>query len=336
MDGFEANDLAIKWTTLTGSTQTSTTTRFSVGRSMNLSNYFWGAYKGLPSAVSDLYVGFALYYASGGWAGNYETIYSVFADNGTVAHFRVKVAVPDTIQVMRYDGTVLASSAAGAVALNSWQFMEVYGKVADSGGRVTVRMNGITIIDFTGDTKNGGTSTNIDMICFGDANLNIGTRTTMLIDDLYVCDNTGSAPHNTFLGDVRVHTTSPSAAGNSTQFTPSTGANYAAVDEIPYSATDYVSAVPSGTKDTYQMADLSVTPTTIFGVQTNLIAKKTDAGAANIRPVIRSGGVDYAGASRTLLSNDRTFSEVNAQNPNTSASWTAGGINAVEVGMEIV
>jgi hypothetical protein len=37
------------------------------------------------------------------------------------------------------------------------------------------------------------------------------------IDDLYVCDSTGST-NNTFLGDVRVDTVRPIGAGNYSEF----------------------------------------------------------------------------------------------------------------------
>ena len=46
---------------------------------------------------------------------------------------------------------------------------------------------------------------------------------TLDIDDLYICDGTGSAPHNTFLGDCRVDTLLPTADGTAQQWTPSTG-----------------------------------------------------------------------------------------------------------------
>lgn len=336
MDGFDANDFALKWTGYQN-VSTSTTTRFSTGRSVSISNYFWQLYKNIP-ATSDLYVGFALYTASGGWAGNYESYISFHTNSGTTPQFRLKLVAPTTLSIVRHDGTTLASSAAGVMRLDAWQYIEVYAKVADSGGRATVRVNGVTVIDFTGDTKHNGTLDTIDMICLGDTypGFNYGPRVTTLVDDLYICDATGPAPYNTFLGDVRVHTTSPTGAGNSTQFTPSTGANYAAVDEIPYSATDYVSAIPSGTKDTYQMGDLTVTPNTIFGVQSNIIAKKIDAGTATIRPIIRSGGTDYAGTSSALITNDVTYSHVRTDDPNTSTAWTASGVNNLEAGMEIV
>jgi hypothetical protein len=193
-----------------------------------------------------------------------------------------------------------------------------------------VRINGVEVINFTGDTRNGGTSTNIDMVTVARPASGGNSR----FDDFYICDTVGSAPHNTFLGELRINTLVPIAAGSDTGFTPSTGANYTTVDELPYSATDYVSAITPGTRDLYTMSDVAGSYT-VLGVQNNVIAKKTDAGAISIKPAIKSGGTIYYGSPTVLQTADKTITDPRAVNPATSSAWSVGSVNSLESGMEI-
>jgi hypothetical protein len=155
-------------------------------------------------------------------------------------------------------------------------------------------------------------------------------------DDFYVCDNSGSAPNNTFLGDVRVQTLLPTGAGASTQWTPSVGNNWDNVNDAPYSAATYNSANAAGLRDTYAMSDVNSATDTIFGVQANLLALKTDSGSANVKHVVRSGGTDYSGADRVLSTSLASYVAVREVDPATSVAWDNAGINAVEFGMEVV
>jgi hypothetical protein len=208
----------------------------------------------------------------------------------------------------------------------------MYATIAEAGGRCTVRVNGVTVIDFTGDTKNGGTSTQFDTIVFGDTGSNVGPRSATYYDDLYVCDSTGPAPNNTFLGETRIQTVVPSGAGSSTQMSPSSGANYTTVDELPYSAADYVQATP-GLLDTYATSDLPAGTGPIYGVQTCAIVKKTDAGLISAKTALKSGATTYYGATVPVAANDKTITDVRGVDPGTSATWTSAGVNAIEIGI---
>ena len=186
------------------------------------------------------------------------------------------------------------------------------------------------MLNYTGDTRNGGTVAGIDTVRLGGL-----YGPNALFDDVYICDGTGSAPYNTFLGEIRVHSLSPTAAGSSTQWTPDTGSNYARVNEVPYSAANYVQSGTSGQRDTYTMADLPVSPETVLAVQNNIVAKRTDAAAISIKPVIKSGATLSYGSSTSLTTYDSTLSDIRVADPNTSTAWTASGVNALEGGFEV-
>jgi hypothetical protein len=125
----------------------------------------------------------------------------------------------------------------------------------------------------------------------------------------------------------------PTAAGATTGWTPSTGANWAAVDDAaPNDDTDYTSAAAAALTDTFVTQDAPVAGATIYGVQHCLAVKKSDAGFATIAPVIRHGTTNYPGADLAPGTTYAYALSIAATNPGTSAQWTEAGFNAAEFG----
>jgi hypothetical protein len=324
MDGFDAGDSALKW--FNGANLgSSATTRFGTGRSATISNF--SAYRTFPAA-SQVFVGYAASISTVDTViRNYITLYG---DNATTAHLSIGYNASSVLLYRGAPGGTLLASVATIFAANSWYAFEVSATIADAGGTCVVKVNGNTLINFTGDTKNAGTNTTIDAVMVGS---NGGY--TAYFDDLYVCDATGSAPYNTFLGDVRIYPLVPTGAGSSTQFTPSSGANYTTVDELPYSATDYVTSGTTGHRDTYAMTDLPATAGTVYAVQNNVIAKRSDATAASLKPALKSGSTVYYGSTISLGPSDGILQDMYVADPATAVAWTSGGVNSVEAGFEV-
>jgi hypothetical protein len=153
------------------------------------------------------------------------------------------------------------------------------------------------------------------------------------IDDIYICNALGSV-NNGFLGDVRVAPMLPSGAGSSTQWTPSVGSNYDNVNDTGTDST-YNSSSTSGQRDTYAVADATISGT-VAGIIVNSRMKKSDTGAASAKVAIKSGSTVAYGATRTLSTTATNYIDVWERDPNTSASWTQSGINALEIGAEVV
>ncbi|HTK39493.1 MAG TPA: hypothetical protein VL362_01370 [Patescibacteria group bacterium] len=329
MDGFDAGDAGMKWS-FAWSGSRSTDTRFGQGSSWFISPIGAYLYKNF-TPMNKIFLGFAAKFTA---ATGQVDFCRIGSDAGATSHLWLRYSTGGALQLVRGDGTILATATGAAFAFNTWSYyFEVSATIADAGGTCVVRVNGNTVINYTGDTKNGGTATTIDQIRFHPGSAS--GLPTIMIDDLYVCDDTGVAPYNTFLGDVRVHTMVPDAAGTSTQFTPSAGANYTDVDELPYSATDYVRSSVAGTRDTYSMNDLPAGVTTVYGVQNNIIAKKTDAGSISLKPVTRSGGTNYYGSTVSLGTSDTVISDLRSTDPATSSQWAASAVNSMESGMEV-
>lgn len=259
-----------------------------------------------------------------------------FRDAGTLQS-ELRTNADGTLSVTRNGTSVTGGTSTNAMSATAWNYIEMKVTIADSiaANSCKVRVNGVDWITVTTgqDLKNTANAT-ANQILIGTI-----TNTSGLLydyDDLYVCDGNGST-NNNFLGDCRIETLYPSGAGTTTAWTASTGSNYTCVDETTSNGdTDYVETSTATNKDTYAMGDLSSTPTAIYGIQTVLAARKTDAGSRSVAAVIRSGGTDYDGTTVSLADTYTCLTEVRETNPATSAAWTASGVNAIEAGVKLI
>ena len=228
-DGFDVGDFALRWPYSSGTYTTSTTTRFGTGMSVSQVNGFSSNYIGksiTPSAR--VYIGFAMnmLLVPG-------TILKTYTDNGTTTQITVTLNNGGSFSLVKGTSTVLATSAAGLYPAGTWQYIELCAAIHGTTGYCELRINGGTVASFTGNTRNGGTSLNIDR--FDILRTSAGSEANYW-DDLYVCDSTGTT-NNNFLGDIQVQTLIPTGSGASTQFTPTGAAtNWRAVAGLPYSS----------------------------------------------------------------------------------------------------
>ncbi len=329
MDGFDAGDAATKWSSVEAVDVlvSSAATPYGIGRSLETSNIAEIIRPFTPSAQAT--VGLAYQPVSG----TSRLTISFYADSGTIQHISLERNSSTGILEVNRGGSLLATGTT-VLSAGTWYYLELQVTVADSGGTVKVRLNGAQTneIDFTGDTKNGGTSTLIDAINIKNASL------TNRVDNLYVLNSTGSI-NNTFLGVMRVHTLTPNGDGASSQFTGSDGNqvdNYQLVDELPSSTSDFVASTVSGRRDTYSLDNLPSGYHQISGLQSNIVSLKNTAGSVGLKAALRSNGALYYGTSRFPGTNAQTTSDLFETSPVTSQVWTSAEINNLEGGMEII
>jgi hypothetical protein len=318
-DGFDASDYAVKMPA--AGVFSTPAGRYGVGLAAQPQNNFKVP---LFTASSKIFCGFA-------WKPTSATaFFTIYGDAGATAHLTLAVATNGVVTLAR-GGSSIATSAAVATLVHAsalWTYLEISATIHDSTGNVVVKADGVEIINFTGDTKNAGTATTIDQVGF--------TSNTGYVDDLYVCNDSGSAPWNTFLGEIRIATSVGTGAGSSTGWTPDSGSNYARVNELPYSTANYVgtNAATPGTRDLYAVTDLPSNAGTVLGVAVNVIAKKTDAGAASAKAAIRTGSTNYAGSAFSPTTSDIAYQSRWEVSPNTSAAWAVANVNSIEAGVE--
>jgi len=230
--------------------------------------------------------GFALKVSSA--SGGYFAFFS--SDAGTVYHVYLGLVVSGVIGLYKW-GTSAPLATAVLTQSTGWIYVEFSATIDSVSGAAQVRVNGLLVIDYTGNTRNASTSALIDQFKVG--------WSDYAFDDIYICDGTGTV-NNTFLGDVRIQTLLPTGAGTSTQLTPTGGANYTNANDTPDVTTSYNSSVTVGQRDTYAMGDLLASTGTILGVQENIHGWKSDAGNGVLKPAVLDSSTVYYGATANL------------------------------------
>lgn len=257
---------------------------------------------------------------------------SFMGDSGVTHHMRVGVSASGNLVARR--GTTDVATSTQQVTPGVWYYIEAKCTVADTGGIFVVRVNGVEWLNFTGDTKNAGTATNIDAVGFSSAN----ASTNFDIDDMYVCNGLG-ATCNDFLGDHKVETLLPSGNGASSQFLGNDGNstdNYLLVDEQPANSTDWVASSTIGQRDLYQFADLVTSSGVVRGVQPVFHAQKSDAGAASVIDLARdTGGTVDSGTAKTLSTTWATVPGKLRETKPGGGAWSIADVNAAQFGAEV-
>jgi hypothetical protein len=65
------------------------------------------------------------------------------------------------------------------------------------------------------------------------------------------------------------------------------------------------------------------------------LVKKTDNGTHNITNQCKSGATDSAGTSTTPGVAYAYLADIYSTDPNTSAAWSASGVNAAKIGLKV-
>lgn len=282
----------------------------------------------LPSTCMTFFHGSAYKFLRGfiGFAPGSAIWFRSYTD---VQQFCMGVNSSGNIVVYNSAGTLVGT---GTAVLNSttWAYIEVGCVCSATVGTITVKVNGLTDISVTG--VNTGTLGVRKIVSSGDY-WNNGAYQRC---DLYVCDGTGPAPTNTFLGDCVVETIYPTGAGAETQWTPSTGANWENVDDAtPDGDTTYNASNTVGQTDTYTMAGLTSASGLIYGVQKMEYARKDNAGTRSIAPVLRISGTDHVGVSTNLGGSYDYVREIEEVSPASGVAFTIAEVNAMEVGVQV-
>lgn len=277
----------------------------------------------LPSSSSTIFMGFALRRYSNTENRNWRI---GLMESGTT-HVNIQVTNHTTLTVRRNTSTLGSPITLPYDLRASWVYVEMKAVIHDSLGYVEVRVNGETVYVFNGDTKNGGSGL-IDSIF-------TGSDGACMLDDMYVCDDTGAA-NNDFLGDVRVVAMSPDGDGHHSDFTPLSGSNYENVDDLIPNDSDYVSSDVVGHKDSYTYENTPNGLYDVLGVRLSTRARKTDPGPGLIRPFARIDGADYPCDTKIVTTEFNTYVDILDVNPSTGAQWSQSDIDSAEFGVEIV
>lgn len=269
------------------------------------------------------------------WSAGYDERLITLEDGGA-EQLTLRFNTSDAKLRVQRGGTLLGSATLiPGFAISKWFYVEFKATIHASTGIAVVRVDGNEIINLSGQNTKITANASADSI-------RLHTRdnqaTAMYLSDLYICDGTGSAPQNDFLGDVRVDAAYPDGNGNSSQLVGSDGNstdNYLLVDEHPANDdTDYVESSTVSDKDTYTYGAVPGSSGTVYGLQTCTYAKKTDAGTRKIANVARLSGTEVDSADLTLSTTYSYLRDVKETKPGGGA-WTISDINSAEFGVKV-
>lgn len=313
-------------------------TRNGTGQSFAIWQYLTGLKIPLPTPAAEVYIGFAIY--TNEFFGATQGLLYV---NGGSDNVNCSIRGTNSGFHLYNPSTVyLESSNFVQTQLYSWNYFELKIKVSDStsAGDIQIKRNGHLIYSCSAGLDvyhNTNPNTNISSVSIYGSGTNGQTSTKMYIDDIYICDSSGST-NNTFLGEPGIDVLYPNANGNSSDFMGSDGNqtdNYLLVDDAQETSdTDYVYDDTVDQIDLYGF-DSVISGVTVYAVSAEICCRKDDAGSRTGRIMCRSGGTNYEGDEFFPASDYRNYSQIWETDPDTAAAWTETGVNGAEFGVTI-
>lgn len=223
--------------------------------------------------------------------------------------------------------TLLWTGSSPVIQANAWHYIEIKARIASAGGLLEIRVDGVTVGTYVGNTMNAADSS---------ALVSTVRINNITIDDFYLCDGTGDE-FNNYLGEIQVETLVPNANGSASQLTGSDGNsvdNYLLVDEFPMSETDYAQSVVAGARDLYGFTNL-IQSGQILAVQPEIALTKGNAGPAYARIVEKVEGTERKSIDIPASNLLWKHTGPKTRDPR-GLPWTTATVNAAEFGVEVV
>lgn len=313
VDGFENGDVSQYYpTAFTTITSVSGDINWSGTYFLRLYGYL---YKELISSLPEVFVKFR--YKTASYQG-----FLVFKDSSNAS--LLTISTNSTGKIVAHSGyysTAIATSSL-SIEKNKVYLFEIRYKPLNSGGVVQIKIDGSLFIDFAGDTTSG-----LESVKF----IALESQSDYGYFDDYVIDDAN------WIGNTKIQAIVPTGAGNSSQWTPSTGSNYACVDERPSSDADFVSTNTVNNIDTYAFGDMTGLIGSIKSI--SAMARCGYSGIPvpkNIKLVTRIAGTDYVGDDRFVPMSFANLYQLWENNPATSSEWSESIINGSEFGIKAV
>jgi len=208
-----------------------------------------------------------------------------------------------------------------------WQYIELKFAVGTS-ETVTVRLNGVIAATFNNVNTIGTSNGVINEV-------SVLWENDMLIDDMYICDTSGSI-NNDFLGPCRIVSVVPNA-DSSVGWTPLSGVdNWAMVDDSPSidGDTTYNSASSqANTTDSFTCTNITLGPEEgVNGVRVHCHARSEGTGLAQIRLKCNN----QLGDIETLSSTYNLYSGVTETSDGGTTAWSESSVNSMTIGVVAV
>jgi hypothetical protein len=269
---------------------------------------------------------------------------TIGASNTNVFQFRYGTAVvlrciwiASTKKLTFYAGSIISITyLLGALTtlfdqVGDAALIEVYYKVADSGGRLVVRVNqNVTPeIDFTGDTKAGSYSSFNNLYASG------GSSFEFYLDDMVLNSPAGNNNNSWPDGGKVVFLPVKSDEGPNELVPTPTGSHYAVLDEVPSVETDYLKAESGYELKIEALGAFADMPGPdeyfVDAVRPSAVFKRDSTSQWGAYFGLRKGGVDFIkeNPKLALLTTVQEYSDLWELDPVDDSIWTTFKVNAI-------
>lgn len=314
---------------------------FHVNNGADFGSYTWTMARTLPSTYTSFVTGFAFQMSHVPQLGGTASIFGFWTAAGALV-LDVRVASDNSLRLFNGSGSQIATSSPAVLTARGWHYIELKVTINGASGSVAAQVDGASAIGTT--TVNIG-STAIEFAgpwttFSSGSNWDQSIEVDLYYDDWYFADQTAGIVAD-FIGDVRVETIYPNAAGTHNDWTPNSGVNhYDRVNEhttAPYPDDDitYLSTSTVNNEDTWNYDNLSIVTGTIYGVQTNVYARKEDPLLRQVRALVLSGATLTESGNHTLATSYTDNTDMWEKNPTGSVQWTVTTVNSAEFGVKL-
>jgi len=334
-DGFDHYDASHAfWDTLVGTPSFSTSfARFPaapncVAKGVNFGSSV-SATKNLAGNRAGLVVSTAFMLSALPATGNEEIIH--FKDSGNT---QTMFAISPSGQIVIICGSTVVQgiTASGIISPGVYYFVDIVITFASGTGTCSVYLStpagGGPILALTGINTINTANSWANQVQIGELN---GRSINVQFDDFHCFTNSGGVP-NAALGEgTRILTKMPNGAGYATTLTPNgAAANWQCVDEVPPDDdTTYVSAASFPLTEGYAVGAAGFTGV-VNGVTRKSRIRKDDASAHTFTNGVRSSSTNVMSSPANVQSTYAWLDAFFAQDPATSAAWTAAGADAAQ------
>jgi len=302
--------------------------------------------------TTGIYILTSVYWEGGPSTGDIGTLLTISDVNGSVtasqAAFRLNVNLGGTLAFQNEAGAYYGVDSGvtqqqATLKHMAWNELEIYVTPSATAGTLTVKLNGVTIVNGTNIADTGVASTWESVSLWGGA---IGAGTSaergFRWGDTLIMDGSGST-FNDFIGDFRFEVdAAPTADGTTTAWTAlGAGAAYVEIDDTegtPDDDTSYIESTTAAQDSFVTYAGATLTNVnTVTGVVVGVYARD-DAGSAPLQIAHRvdSSSSFGTGTTYTLLATYEVIWDEFALNPNGSVAWTKTTIDAAEWGVQSI
>lgn len=269
------------------------------------------------------------------WAAQTETDPRGFLDlldtNGA-RMCRLALAADGTLKFYRGNGALLIGTSSVATVASTWCFVELQFRLNDTTGFITLKIDGVTVINVTStDTLEAGVTQPAYFLwgSFGSGSSHRQKR----FDNVVIQDSLN------WLGPLKAEPLTLSADTADKDFLRSNGSdNFALIDETVFSETDYIYSGTPGDLDLYTLSNLADTPASIGFVQTIAVTEMTTVGTRTFRSRLKSGASFANGEEMgvTDATDPTVMFDRFTVDPATSSAWTKAGVDGLLAGIEVM